>query len=75
MLTCGPMSTPTDKLLSASEAAVILGFTQRRVNQLIKEGRLKAELIGNSHVISSLALARYLQTGKRNQKSNGNGHK
>lgn len=69
------MSTPSEKLLSAAQAAVILDMTQRRVNQLIKEGRLKAELVGSSHVISSNALAQYLKTGKRNRKLNGNGHK
>lgn len=69
------MSTPAEKLLSAGQAAVIADLTQRRINQLIQAGKLKAELVGNSHVISSTALAHYLRTCKRNKKSNGNGHK
>lgn len=67
------MSTPETKLLSANEAATILGLTQRRVNQLVKDGLLEAELIGNSHVIKTTSLADYLKSKRK--KSNGNSHK
>jgi len=39
------------KLLSVQEAAVELGVTGRRVNQLIRAGRLAAEKVGSQYVI------------------------
>ena len=36
-----------DKLLTLAEAAVQLGVSQSRISQMIKEGRLKAERLGD----------------------------
>jgi len=65
------MSTPV-KYLSASETAVILGLSKRRVNQLARERKLEAVQIGNSNAIDPESIQRYI---KRTKKLNGNGRR
>lgn len=72
MLGCASMSTPV-KYLSARETGVILGMTQRRVNQLAKGGVLDSVRIGNSNAIDPESIQRYIK--RQQKKSNGNGHK
>jgi excisionase family DNA binding protein len=45
------MTAKKDRLLSVTEAAEILGVNRQRTHQLIKDGRLKAEMIGTQYVI------------------------
>lgn len=54
------------KLLSTSEAAAELGLTVGRVQQLIWEGRLPAEKIGNRYVVkdTDLKLVRGIKRGR-----------
>lgn len=66
------MSTPT-RYLSASETAVILGVTQRRVNQLARIRELESVRIGNSNAIDPKSVQKYIE--KLKKKSNGNSHK
>lgn len=63
--------------ISSDEAARLLGKTQRRVNQLVRDGTLAGKVIGNSNVIekASVLQLRKSQRAKRVKKSNGNGHK
>ncbi len=58
-----------DKYYTTSQAALKIGFSQDHVRRLILEGRLKAEKLGNSWVISSKALA---LIKRRRRNSNGN---
>lgn len=67
------MSTPV-KYLSARETGVILGMTQRRVNQLAKAGQLEAVRIGNSNAIDPESIQKYIKR-QQSKQSNGNGHK
>jgi len=71
MIRCASMSTPV-KYLSANETAVILGVTQRRVNQLARERKLEAIRIGNVNAIDPESIQRYIK--QQRKKSNGNGH-
>ena len=51
-------------LLSLKEAAEKLGVSARRVNQLIDEGKLSAQKIGNSYVINEADLEKIKVYGK-----------
>lgn len=51
-------------LLSLKEAAEKLGVSARRVNQLIDEGKLPAQKVGNSYVISESDLENVKTYGK-----------
>lgn len=46
--------------ISAKEAAHILGRSQRRINQLVVDGELRAILIGNANAILRESLRRYV---------------
>jgi hypothetical protein len=71
------MATPT-KYLSAKETGVILGMTQRRVNQLAKAGQLESVRIGNSNAIDPESIQKYIKrqkSAKSPTHANGNGHR
>lgn len=73
MVVSAGMATPV-KYLSARETGVILGMTQRRINQLAKAGQLESVRIGNSNAIDPESIQRYIKRRQKKQ-SNGNGHK
>jgi excisionase family DNA binding protein len=54
------------KLLSTSEAAAALNLTIGRVQQLIWEGRLPAQMIGNRYVVNEndLKLVKGIKRGR-----------
>lgn len=68
------MATPV-KYLSARETGVILGMTQRRVNQLAKAGQLESVRIGNSNAIDPESIQKYIKRRRQQSTPNGNGHK
>jgi excisionase family DNA binding protein len=45
--------------ISATEAARILGKSKRRVNQLVADGELVAQRIGNANVIERESVEKY----------------
>ncbi|MEZ5427278.1 MAG: helix-turn-helix domain-containing protein [Pyrinomonadaceae bacterium] len=55
-----------DKLLSVTEAAEILGVNRQRTHQLIKDGRLNAQMVGSQWVIkeSDLEAVKDRPTGR-----------
>lgn len=63
--------------VSSQEAAVMLGKTARRINQLVKEGLLAGKVVGNSNVIERASVIRFrkLETKRASKSTNGNGHK
>jgi hypothetical protein len=68
------MATPV-KYLSARETGVILGMTQRRVNQLAKAGQLESVRIGNSNAIDPESIQKYIKRRRQQSTTNGNGHR
>jgi excisionase family DNA binding protein len=46
-----------DTFLSTSQAAAILGVSRQRVVQLVYQGRLKANKVGNMYIIRKADLA------------------
>jgi excisionase family DNA binding protein len=55
--------------ISATEAARILGKSKRRVNQLVADGELAAQRIGNANVIERESVERYAaRQGRREAK-------
>ena len=50
------MANDNDSYLSVTEAAGDLGITRQRVLQLIEDGRLDAQKVGNSYIIKKSAL-------------------
>lgn len=52
------------KLISTEEAAAKLKVSDRRVRQLIDEGKLAAQQVGGSYVIDEAALASVTVYGK-----------
>lgn len=72
MLGFTAMST---KYLSSLETSVILGMSQRRVNQLARAGQLESVRIGNSNAIDIESIQKYIKRQKTSKQSNGNGHK
>jgi hypothetical protein len=63
------------KYLSARETGVILGMTQRRVNQLAKAGQLESVRIGNSNAIDPESIQKYIKRRRQQSTTNGNGHR
>lgn len=65
------------KYLSASETAVILGVSHRRVNQLKESGILSGVRIGNSNAIDPESLRQYLKRVRKYTKKpkQSNGHR
>ena len=45
--------------ISAQEAADLLGKTKRRINQLVADGELVAQRIGNANVIERASVEKY----------------
>lgn len=60
------MAKENRKLLSVKDAAEILELSEQRIKQLIYEGRLSAEKVGNQWIIfeSDLDSVRDRQTGR-----------
>ncbi|MBA4121481.1 MAG: helix-turn-helix domain-containing protein [Acidobacteria bacterium] len=60
------MANKKGKLLSVKDAAAALDLSEQRIKQLIYEGRLWAEKIGNQWIIveSDLEAVRDRQTGR-----------
>lgn len=56
--------TKKDKLLTTRDAAKILGISDARVRQLIYEGQLISEKIGNSNLIRESDLSKVTIHGK-----------
>jgi len=52
------------KFLNTTEAAELLGISVRRVQALIKEGKIRAERMGRDWLISRSAIARVRTYGK-----------
>jgi excisionase family DNA binding protein len=52
------------KLIGTEDAAKRLGVSDRRVRQLIGEGKLSAQYVGGGYVIEESALARVTVYGK-----------
>lgn len=50
------MSKKSDKLLSVKDAAEVLELSEPRVKQLIYDGRLEAQKVGNQWIINESAL-------------------
>lgn len=63
--------------ISSREAGTLLNKSPRRINQLVKQGILRGEVIGNSNVIEKASVLQLkAQRAKRARKqTNGNGHK
>jgi hypothetical protein len=62
--------------ISTREAGLLLKKSPRRINQLVKQGILKGEVIGNSNVIEKASVLQLkAQRAKRSKQSNGNGHR
>jgi excisionase family DNA binding protein len=51
--------------ISATEAAQILGKSKRRVNQLVADGELAAQRIGNANVIERASVEKYAAKHQR----------
>lgn len=64
------METP---YISAKEAAEVLGRSQRRINQLVVDGDLRAVLIGNANAIERASLDSYIR--KIDRLFSGRNHK
>lgn len=60
------MADPAIRLLTVAEAAVELGVSHRRVQQLIDSGRLSAEWLGKQRVIrpADLDAVRHRKPGR-----------
>ena len=59
------------KLLSTSEAAVVLGVSERRVRGLIAEGKLPAHRLGRDYAIEENALRLVRVYGKPGRPPSG----
>lgn len=53
-------NSPSDALISAEEAADILGVTKQTISRLIRENRIPAQKVGNKWVLHAEHLAEYL---------------
>lgn len=47
--------------MSAKEAQEVLGVSRGRISQLVKAGKLDAEIIGNSFAITEESVRRWLE--------------
>lgn len=45
--------------MSAKEACEVLGVSKGRISQLVKAGKLDAEIIGNSFIITEASVRRW----------------
>jgi excisionase family DNA binding protein len=61
----------SNDLLSAADAAKIVGVGKRQLNHLICQGVLRAEKIGNAYVIRRADLAKVPKVRKPGPKSRG----
>jgi excisionase family DNA binding protein len=57
------------KLLTTSEAAQKLGISERRVRQLINEGKLKAHKLGRDYAVEESAIESVKTYGKAGRPS------
>ena len=60
----------TSELVTANEAAEILGVTRMRINQLIKANKLEAMRMGNMWLISKDSIQKRLANPPKNSKIN-----
>lgn len=57
--------------ISAKEAAAFTGLTQRRINQLVNDGKLPGIRIGNSNAVEKGAELKRLRAKKNGNKKVG----
>lgn len=57
--------------ISAKEAAVFTGLTQRRINQLVNEGKLPGIRIGNSNAVEKGQELKKLRAKKNGNRKGG----
>jgi excisionase family DNA binding protein len=58
-------------LIGVVEAAELLGIQRRQVNNLIRDGRLPADKIGNAYIIRRVDLAKVPKNRKPGPKPKG----
>jgi excisionase family DNA binding protein len=52
-------------MLTAVEAAALLGVTRRQVIKLIKQGKLRAEWFGNAWMVERASVEEYAATARQ----------